>query len=142
MSAQTDLDAAASVVKAMVDIMVAVTKGAADQTVNNGTVDLPTLAKFFADAQIRVDAAIDAIAAEAVVGRKARTIVPSDTALLDPPLNGGLWFPNGGHVTMEYENGFTEDYTFAPLTDWPRNPVRIMATGTDPGIQITGYSGS
>ncbi len=141
MSATTEaeLQAAAITSRQMVAILAAVASGGPDLTINNGTVDLPSIAKLFAGFQAQADAVIAAIAAESVIGRNPRKLFPS-AALIDPPINGGLHFPDGGQVTFEYENGFTETVLLAPNTDWIRNPVRILVEGTDVGIDITGYS--
>ncbi|WP_293394994.1 hypothetical protein [Nevskia sp.] len=140
MSATTEaeLQAAAITTRRMVEILAAVASGGPELTINNGSVDLPSIAKLFAGFQAQANAAIAAIAATSVIGRNPRKLFPS-TAAIDPPINGGLRFEFGGQVTMEYENGFTETVLLAPQTDWLRNPVRILVEGTDVGIDITGY---
>ncbi|WP_439640057.1 spike base protein, RCAP_Rcc01079 family [Nevskia sp.] len=140
MSATTEaeLQQAASITRRMVEIMAAVAQGGPAQTVNNGQVDLPTLAKFFADAQAQVNAAVAVIVATPTGGQNPAPIIPSDTAVL-AGLVGGMEFITGGLVVMEFSNGQVIPRTFAPGEFYPNNPSRVRATGTDVGIQIIGY---
>lgn len=73
MSAQNELDEAARKIRAVVDGLIAIFRGANNATVNNGTENLPTIAKLLADGQAQIVAEIGnfTTAADAVVAKAA-----------------------------------------------------------------------
>lgn len=139
MSAQSELEAAAVTIRSVVDGFVAIFTGGPTQTVDNGSTLLPSIAKLITDAQARLDAAVAAIEATPTGGSTALPIVPSDTVTLDPLPVGGLYFPDGGLVALQFGNGAVVSQLFAPNTFFPNIPSKVLATGTDAGITIIGY---
>ncbi|MCX7061332.1 MAG: hypothetical protein NTZ11_10625 [Gammaproteobacteria bacterium] len=138
MSAQTDLDAAAATVRAMVDIMVAVAKGGPSLTVNNGLVDLPSLAKLLGDIRAEADAAIAVIADTPIGGQRPVLVTPSDTTVLTG-LVGGLLFNSAGIAQLEYPNGTVVPKPVFAGEFFPNSPARLLATGTTAGLTAIGF---
>ncbi|WP_273454778.1 hypothetical protein [Nevskia ramosa] len=129
MSAQTDLDAAAAVVRAMVDIMVAVAQGGPTLTVNNGTVDLPSLAKLLGDIRAQADVVISQIEDTPIGGQRPVPITPSDTTVLTG-LVGGILFTSTGIAAMEFPNGSVVNKPVFAGEFFPNSPAKLLASSS------------
>lgn len=138
MTAQTDLDAAATQILEIVQGLAAIYRGGPTTVVDNGFSLLPSIAKLIADSQAQIQTLAGQLSAIPIGGNAPEVIAPSDTAVLDG-LVGGIYLPNGGLVSLEYRNGFVEPIDFPPRSYFPNCPKRVRATGTDVGVLIHGY---